>query len=92
MRYLPDDGEARVQVGEPAGRQAAAARGELQEGLALAPRHLHQHVHQPQEPGAAGAATHILSKTTFVLISIGNIYLIENYIHNENTKNMDLLF
>lgn len=41
-----------MQVGEAAGRQAAAARRELQERLALAPRHLHQHVHEAQEPGA----------------------------------------
>lgn len=50
--YLAHDGEPGVQVGEPAGRQAAAARRELQERLALAHRHLHQHLHQPQETRA----------------------------------------
>lgn len=42
---LADHGEARVQVGEAAGRQRRAARRELQERLALLGEHLEQHVY-----------------------------------------------
>lgn len=42
--HLADDGEARVEVGQAARRQRRAARGELQERLALLGVHLDQHV------------------------------------------------
>lgn len=49
--HLAHHRQARMQIGQTAWRQTAAAGGELQEGLALGARHLHQHVHEAQEAG-----------------------------------------
>lgn len=52
---LAYDGQAGLQVGQAAGGQGGAARGELQEGLALVPVHAANHLHKPLEARAVGS-------------------------------------
>lgn len=49
--YLPDDGEAGVQVGQASGGQRGAAGGELQERLPLVRRHPAQNSDEALEAG-----------------------------------------
>ena len=60
--HLSDHGQPRVQIGQPARGQAAAAGRKLQERLALARVHSDQHVHEPQETGAGKAKATTLVK------------------------------
>lgn len=47
--HLPDDGEARVQVGEATGGQRGATSGELQERFPLVRRHSTENSDETQE-------------------------------------------
>ena len=72
--YLPDDGEAGVQVGKATGGQRGAAGGELKEGFSLVRRHPTQNSDEPQEAGTGGGggggADNISSRKRFRCVCV----------------------